>query len=1609
MAPRNKKSAAKKKQQNVIEEPDVAKEIHRRTTTSENVTNRRRMYQPPRVSQPVAEDDSVIMLSSAENTRITVNEPSLMMLTDVMLRPSTRLSNVDMTLEETMRPTPRNSARSLGPEDTNMSIINVVQTPGIYRDRPKTSYDVRRTEGSAAGVDMDSSIRPVRNRSLNRNIFSGDFLTVPRRRGKTVSRSIRQGEQESLEPVREISIAADMSNRTQEQDLNKTPASEKISEPMRRVRTRSAAKKETLPATRIGTRSASRSREVVATTLDDRTKSNSTVKNKNATKGRSRRKPSEDVNKQSDEVKRKSAENRQVSKSSKKRIKKQILSAKQSESVVSAFEKSIAAVKSTGEPQTSNGKEIANKVTAVVKIPDRARSSTNGEDIAINDVDVKSTDRTRFSNSESMMTHKAEQQPKSVREPENPPKEISKDNNIDAASNVSQCASDDQTTDQGPAKLSESVRFSYVSTRRRPRLKLNKGHSADKSNSRSAIVPSSIHEPSAEFQGELVADKAIRNGSDTRVHEQPEELNKNSEEIQFKSPNAEQFKNVSKRRRPRLAPDGYQNSSSTTVVSTDRVSEKRSSTSSEVNENVSAKTSGSELSHSPDSTKFSTNVARRRRRKMSGDRQIASTSEEALPPTAPSDKEQVSQKPPSDDPTLESTTRRYRTRSASRGRQVPAPKRHKCSCCSGSHTESAHQPKAVTSRGRSRTRKVSDLPQHANRSRGESVRPVDPPLNPSQPESENVVDIEAQVSTTNGQIPALGTRSSRVRSKSVLRNAKNTSSNGVTSRSRSVPRNALLSPVARKSDQSTLGESSHVPIYRRYAEEMGLTRSESMSSLKALLPVEPIPPDGDIYAFDSPSQTPVASSTTGGPTGKKTRTASKKSRSAVTTERKKRTTPAKKAAHCVFGTDMGRIRSVLKKIGGGPVRKPADRKESILDTATVKSFLQPSGLAHVQRTSSRGSSPVSSYTNDDHPYQNNNENDFDIENIPTVEVSVPLSPPKLAPNVRRVLQDKSTAVSTPDKTQPNVTMNFSPLGASSPWRVQNENILPKTFYFSRSKDLLPSYESDIVIRHVDNQSKSPTRELITSIVAPVPSRKTSPTHLASERTINPHPSPSKMDAMFRGIQKSYEQLKVTSEMSDKLISAMRKYKSNVHNQTSLFSKGPDGLSEDERLIAQFREYEANMKKTYQKLKQWYERSQQVLARSIRTIEKVSTLPKTQAQKEMLQNFHRHSEQFVSMINELESAMNDSNIENIAPPKTGGTSDQPAFKEIIMPTRDVNNPHRSPLKTLDIVNMPPSYSPVKSPLVKASFSAFGSSSSKQNSLTKSRDRFSRLSLVKPSTHQALHPPPVATPSLVEIDRTAVEPVNPNCSLPPDDPPQNHPKTDLFGFEEDAADDCFSEPTAVKITKDTLKERLQSVRKMLPPRSPSRSRIIPTTRSVTRLPKVIGSPAKLRPIRSAFISSTPVADKRKPPKQQTEPNVSAIADEQEPPTRTESPPVVLFAEPEIPSMAHSSVNRTYSRIPQRKLRRKRNIYLADLGLSDDDDDDDEETEVGSNASAAEEEEYVTRATKATTRKRKKKDVVQSRKKKTVEQTDEFKKFVDDFNSMCEEVNRFPLVVE
>ncbi|XP_055596024.1 uncharacterized protein LOC129746404 [Uranotaenia lowii] len=1488
MAPK-KKGAASKKRAVTVRKGKTSVEQLKETPTVEPV--------------PVqAENDSVIMvLSSVENTLINEADPSVMYLSTLEVNGrATRLTNVDMLLEDSDMIL-RRSSRSFAGEQTNMSLINIDQTPVIHRDRPKSST-IRQTM-LPAPVDRLSIPIPVpteeipfrkpseRKRSSNRLVFSGEFCTITKRQQKSRIRPALVENRANISMVME-ELPGEQTNIEENSAIAAFPNAKE-------------SMKEKSPVVEKEDNHLPENKKLKSAEIHSKLKINKRATNR---------------------------KNQAATDDNDLLLSKENLSSTESET-----------------KKTGANKQMKSKLV----------EDNSPEELVLSTRPVRNKSRNR-----RFFTDEFETEPyglsknKSVKQLKEPRVQDKSKNPIqkpNAEEIVTPVAVSDKNEDE-KTTLQPSVSRSRSKTKTSAIESFEELPPSKRMRTRSA---SRGRQPALRVQNANKVASNSDNLSSEPVSTSTRGLNRKS--LQNLVSENDLHSKVSVRRR-RSKKNDDQAMCTSSISSSDDCNDKENSQHSNVAQRKRSKPTPVQCNQEiitaepvavrnslPEESAF---VARRKRPRENTDKLIEESAQSTVTNRRQSRSKTV-QKPNIEDTAHSTVTVRSRSKSVRRTQDAPKIYR--------TRSKSASRPVPLENS----TVKPSAKRSIVNEPMGGNQTESPPKVTRRYRDRIRIVDFDKPSKPS----------AHRTRSQSVSRATAVVEDVPVTTkmtRSASVPRQ--------------LNESgSHIPIYRQLTTGTNSNNNQSKrkrtTSLSTNLILSPEPViGGDIYAFDSPSQF----------TGDNKLT-SKKQKSKPTQERSKnnssnassskRKTPSKRPQHCLFGTNMKQISSVVKKIGGGPVRRKSEaseKMEALPQTATLAALVQTSkpitSGQHPpnQRSVARPENQLP--PEDDHDYDDH----FDAASIPPMEVPVPLSPPSVAhpsehlpPVINRAILPRlggPQQMGTPDRN----TLNFSPIGASSPWRIQDENVLPKTFYYARSKDLLPSYESDVVIQDVAPRPKTPTQQRFVQPAAPQAASK------------NP-------DLLFQSIQKSYEQLKLTSEMSEKLITAMRNYKTSMHNQTAnLRNETNRSQSEEELLFAKFREYEENMKKTYQKLRQWYERSYKTLASSMKTIEKASGVVKTQAQKQVLVNFHRDSQRFVTMISELESAMNDSNIENVSPVKS---SNKAPFKEIILSERNLGNPKRSPLKTLDIVNISPRLSPIKSPLVKASFPA-----AQSDSLARSRDRFSRLSLVRPPSIA----PPSLEPSLIEI------------------PPQNQKKDNLFGFDcEDSPEEeqqPLVEPTPIKITKETLKERLQSVRKLLPQRPPTTSAqktTLPLPRQ-QRLPNVFSSPAtaqhkRLQSIQTAF-TSTPLAEKRSSASLPLEAaNVSAIEEplpstsrNQEAAPQQHRVSLGLFRDNQEPETSFTSAaNRTYTRVPKRNPKRKRNIYLAGLGLSDDDEDEDEEenNNAGDAIDVDELEEVQV----------KKRRVATHKKKKPVEETNEFRKFVTDFNSMCEEVNRYQLVIE
>uniref|UniRef100_A0A182TC72 Uncharacterized protein n=1 Tax=Anopheles maculatus TaxID=74869 RepID=A0A182TC72_9DIPT len=268
---------------------------------------------------------------------------------------------------------------------------------------------------------------------------------------------------------------------------------------------------------------------------------------------------------------------------------------------------------------------------------------------------------------------------------------------------------------------------------------------------------------------------------------------------------------------------------------------------------------------------------------------------------------------------------------------------------------------------------------------------------------------------------------------------------------------------------------------------------------------------------------------------------------------------------------------------------------------------------------------------------------------------------------------------------------------ASPWRLQDELILPRTSYAHRTKEMLPSYES-----FANNPAETPgtvtERRKSSSdgtVIDPLPAAASEP----SEGMIT--------DKELREIERMYVELKATSEMSEKLIRAMRQSKQKAATP----------------------QQDQTMRQACLKLKQWYDRSMSAFNRSMRILGNVQRIPGCEfnnrptagsacpsplshEQQRTLNDFNSSTDRFRSMLAQLQSTINDSDVENRPPPTPASEKESaalgksvPANKQIhiledilILPDRS-DAAKRNPLMPLNVVPLPQRDSPLMSPLAK----------------------------------------------------------------------------------------------------------------------------------------------------------------------------------------------------------------------------------------------------------------------------------------------------------------------
>uniref|UniRef100_A0A2M4BAI8 Uncharacterized protein n=1 Tax=Anopheles marajoara TaxID=58244 RepID=A0A2M4BAI8_9DIPT len=784
-----------------------------------------------------------------------------------------------------------------------------------------------------------------------------------------------------------------------------------------------------------------------------------------------------------------------------------------------------------------------------------------------------------------------------------------------------------------------------------------------------------------------------------------------------------------------------------------------------------------------------------------------------------------------------------------------------------------------------------------------------------------------------------------------------------------------------------------------------------------------------------------------------------------------------------FGCNTKDIAKLVKKIGGGPVKSDHQPVDYVVNLDIEDFFHEP-------------------------PYRSGRSNDVPLQDDDSYEPPMRAPSPKRAtnPTLERLRNPASLPLpltSTPAATN-DVRSNgtsllppanaVSPLNVGSPWRLQEDHIVPPSRYVPRNRDMLPSYDSHEIVPPIPPAIANVTERRKTEPKAALPPEggtvgavRTPPPHPPRRSLPKQAPSPEEVlsEANFREIERMYNELKATSAMSEKLIGVMRKYKNNMRH--------PTGSSTDNA-----RQYEGNMREACQKLRQWYTRSMQSFNRSMHIINQIQRgvtvagraaacpSPLSQAQQQTVENFNQSTDHFRSMLDELRDAMNDSNDENRSPP--GGQHSVPidgvapsprnakpaskGTKDVIVIPERAHITTRNPLKSLNFVPLPQHNTPPMSPLAKPipaspaplrrglqfdqttprTMDTVDSSNQSKLPIPDKTVPNGERSPAKQTSVIAITNDDVviedscdefdaAEPSFADDTPEDMENVVPppgnrsvNCNGSSASPKKAPGVDDLFGFEEESYVEDLSEPQItlpmpLNISAATLKKRLKAVKQLLPERPIFRERPLQRSSGPTRLPTatrilrgVFSSPEK-RSTRTlhAFAASTPRIGEAPPQSSELriESNGAAAADDHQPPNvsaiEITQPPeamnddendqllgsVVLFDEPQN-TFDRSTLQRTYTRIPRRK--RAKNIYLANLGLSDDDEDgtlSDDPLAVSSDSEAE--------AQAARKKKEKQKKERRKARKKPVEETKEFKQFVEEFNSMCEQVERFEVVIE
>ncbi|XP_058117549.1 uncharacterized protein LOC131259950 [Anopheles coustani] len=737
-----------------------------------------------------------------------------------------------------------------------------------------------------------------------------------------------------------------------------------------------------------------------------------------------------------------------------------------------------------------------------------------------------------------------------------------------------------------------------------------------------------------------------------------------------------------------------------------------------------------------------------------------------------------------------------------------------------------------------------------------------------------------------------------------------------------------------------------------------------------------------------------------------------------------------------FGCNRKQLANVIKHIGGGPVKPP------VTVDYVVNLELPTTPHSTVDRGQQHNRDEII-----DLPYHAASDLPKRVPTHPTVEKlkkGASLQQPKTSTPVIKLTEAAPTPPSNP----------------VSPWRLQDDHIIPRTSYMPRNKEMLPSYDSFFV---EENSTSAPLKPK--APVSLVTERRKPPSGARSVQV-------SKKD--IQEVERMHRGLLAITEMSQRLITSMRR------------NKAVPGLQNCP-------EYEADVKEACVKLKQWYKSSKKDFHRSVHILNKIQRAtdndqmdscpsPLTTDQQHTLECFNQSTDRFRTMIDEMQAAMNDSNVENCSPPSPpkqakSSSVQQPSQQPskvsdvIILPQRLTHGPTRNPLMPLNFVPLPQRTSPLISPLA---VNDRGVASLAKENVPDSADNNIRRKLQYENTKEneeekVKEKPPATEPfdkdttKQRSVDTTVLDDVNhsanailevaayevvsdsnssadTSCSI-----------DNLFGFDEDEPSQGSSTqvtlPLPANISTKTLKQSLANVRQFIPKQPIFRRQPKPTPSTSggpTRLPtvklRVFGSPTK-RPSHTLreFVASTPRAELSQlaatattpiagtskstqllpvaatPQGQQAialeAPDISAIESlnttvaAKQHPSDGKEPEVVLFDTPEDSHINRSALHRTYTRVPRRRRKRK-NVFLANLGLDDDEDDEDDEGAAGDDPVPGDSDSDVG---SGNTRKRKDRTKKPRRKPKPVEETAEFKQFVEEFNSMCEVVERFQPIIE